>query len=33
VALNGNYMDKNGWEIFIADTDTSFERIQTGICK
>ena len=28
-----NRMNKNGWEIFIADTDTSFERIQTGICK
>jgi len=28
-----NRMNNNGWEIFIADTDTSFERVQTGICK
>ena len=23
-----NRINKNGWEIFIADTDTSFERAQ-----
>ena len=28
-----NRMNNNSWEIFIADTDTSFERIQTGIYK
>lgn len=28
-----NRMNNNGWEIFIADTDTQFDRIQTGVCK
>ncbi len=28
-----NRMNGNGWKIFIADTDTYYERIQTGICK
>mgnify|MGYP001299590558 CR=1 FL=1 len=28
-----NRMNGNRWEIFIADTDTQFERIQTGVCK
>ena len=28
-----NRMNGNGWKIFIADTDTYYKRIQTGICK
>ena len=26
-------MNREGWEIFIADTDTQYDRLQTGVCE
>ena len=26
-------MNSEGWKIFIADTDTQYDRLQTGVCE